>query len=574
MLRCLTIPDNELKAFLLRQPSVMYRMLQVRSAAAAGRERLAELTEKPFPPGDYDVVVVGSGPGGLQIGVLAWRGRGSSGARSSRAIDGPGGMFRKFPVFQRLISWTKPDAPFERGTREYEWYDHNSLLGDEPGHQALAPEFMDRAFDLPARHEMESALVEFAKRGGVRVRYECEWLSTSSQDGQFTLTTTDGDYRCRACVFALGTTDPWKPAIPGLEEAPHYADTLTPDRYAGKSVFIVGKRNSGFEVAQGLLPWARKIVLASPRPVDTTVLAFSPLRLRYLQPFDEHVRGGSGSYVVDAAIERIERHARRLPHPRERHVVGRQARPRERRRSSPRPASAFRSATCRTLGVATISDGRLPAQTPYWESVSVPGDLLRRQRDVGIGRDAEARRDGELDLGERLSLQRARSRAAHRREALRPRAASDRSLQRDEVVPFLLDELARAPELWIQKATSRASSASIATHGIRDEGIVPLAEFVDRGGGDACAVAIEYDADGTIVPVVYVRRAGKLAESRPAVASAARVRHGRASDRARRAPGAAPWPSSRGGASRAGAPRGGAVPASSGGRRDRLPAGA
>jgi CRP/FNR family transcriptional regulator, cyclic AMP receptor protein len=28
MLRCLTIPDNELKAFLLRQPSVMYRMLQ------------------------------------------------------------------------------------------------------------------------------------------------------------------------------------------------------------------------------------------------------------------------------------------------------------------------------------------------------------------------------------------------------------------------------------------------------------------------------------------------------------------------------------------------------------------
>jgi CRP-like cAMP-binding protein len=29
MLRCLTIPDNELKAFMLRQPNVMYRMLQV-----------------------------------------------------------------------------------------------------------------------------------------------------------------------------------------------------------------------------------------------------------------------------------------------------------------------------------------------------------------------------------------------------------------------------------------------------------------------------------------------------------------------------------------------------------------
>ena len=29
MLRCLTIPDNELKAFMLRQPNVMYRILQV-----------------------------------------------------------------------------------------------------------------------------------------------------------------------------------------------------------------------------------------------------------------------------------------------------------------------------------------------------------------------------------------------------------------------------------------------------------------------------------------------------------------------------------------------------------------
>ena len=29
LLRCLIIPDNELKAFLLNQPSVMYRMLQI-----------------------------------------------------------------------------------------------------------------------------------------------------------------------------------------------------------------------------------------------------------------------------------------------------------------------------------------------------------------------------------------------------------------------------------------------------------------------------------------------------------------------------------------------------------------
>ena len=82
------------------------------------------------------------------------------------------------------------------------------------------------------------------------------------------LGTSDGEYRCRVCVFAIGVTEPWVAPIPGLETAPHYVEASTPARYEGKSVFIVGKRNSGFELAQGLLPWARSIVLGSPRPVD------------------------------------------------------------------------------------------------------------------------------------------------------------------------------------------------------------------------------------------------------------------------------------------------------------------
>jgi hypothetical protein len=41
---------------------------------------------------------------------------------------------------------------------------------------------------------------------------------------------------------------------------------------------------------------------------------------------------------------------------------------------------------------------------------------------------------------------------------------------------------------------------------------VPLADFLDREGGDACAVAVEYDTDGTIIPVVYLRRGSHLVE--------------------------------------------------------------
>src|ERR687888_1110441 len=276
-----------------------------RSAAVASRERLGRLDERPFLPGEYDVVLVGSGPGGLQTAYSLAR----TGIPRCAVISrdpAPGGMFRRFPVYQRLISWTKPDAPFKRGTREYEWYDHNSLVGDEREHQALAPEFMDRAFDVPARSEMEAALVEFAERGGVRVRYGCEWQSTRRDDAGLVLETSDGEYRCRVCVFAIGVTEPWIAPIPGLEAAPHYVSADPPERYQGKSVFIVGKRNSGFEVAQGLLPWARRIVLGSPRPVQMEALALSALRVRYLHPYDEYARGGPGTYVIDVAIDRVE----------------------------------------------------------------------------------------------------------------------------------------------------------------------------------------------------------------------------------------------------------------------------
>ena len=255
-------------------------------------------------------------------------------------------MFRKWPIYQRLLSWTKPDAPYERTAREYEWYDHNSLIADEPELRATVAAEMDRTYMTPSCSEMERGLAAFAERGGVQARYGCRWESTRKEEGGYVLVTSDGEYRCRAVVFALGVTDPWKSPIPGIEEVPHYAETPAAREFEGKSVLVIGKRNSGFEIADGLEPWARQIFLVSPRPVQTAVLANASVRVRYFEPLEDAAWGG-GTFALDAAVERIERHGeRRLQAPRNRHDPSRARSPSRRTRPSRRPASARRSRTC------------------------------------------------------------------------------------------------------------------------------------------------------------------------------------------------------------------------------------
>jgi thioredoxin reductase len=464
-----------------------------------------ENIERPFPPGDYDVVVVGSGPGGLQTSHCLTR-LGVEHAVISQD-EAPGGMFRRFPIFERLISWTKPDAPVERGTREYEWYDHNSLLGDG-GARALAPEFMDRTFDVPSRAEMEAALVAFTERAGVQVRYGCRWSGTRRDDDGFVLETEDGEYRCRFAVFAIGVTQPWVPPIRGSELATHYVETRPASSYRDKRVVIIGKRNSAFEVGSGLLPWAKELVLVSPRPVQLESLPHSPLRLRYLQPYEEYVRGGAGTYVVDAAIQQIESSngglrvvaegttwAGRLEFEADDVIL----------------ATGFKAPLqdLRELGVATVLNDRIPALSPFFESLSAPGLFFagnitagsRGIRKHGVGPNSTSVNGFRYNarvlaehLAERLGLERARPR-----------------VERADLVPLLLRELSCAPELWIQK-TFLARVVSVSDDGFRDEGILPLEHFLDSGGPDAVCAAIEMDPRAVIYPAVYVRRSGRITE--------------------------------------------------------------
>jgi thioredoxin reductase len=419
----------------------------------------------------------------------------------------PGGMFQRFPIFQRLITWTKPDAPVERESREYEWYDHNSLVAEEPGLRALVPGFMKRDLDLPSRTEMLAGLTEFANRARIEVRYGCSWERTRREGDEIVLETSDGEYRCRAAVFAIGVTEPWIAPVPGLEHAAHYVDTKDAQAYENKRVFIVGKRNSGFEVAQSILPWASQVILASPRPVSTKALALSALRVRYLHPYDEYARGGPGTYVLDAAIERVERVSAGF-----RVSVEGTTRPGRLAFEADEviAATGFRTPLrdLPELGVATVNDGRIPALNPFWESVSVPGIYFAGNTTQG------ARGVGKRGLGASSSSvngfrYNARVLASHIAQRLGIRPSRPR-MPAGELVPFLLRELSHAPELWIQKGY--LARVLTFADGVNDHGFEPVSHFLDESGPDALAAAIEVDASGTIFPIVYLRRAGAISE--------------------------------------------------------------
>ncbi|MDQ3962826.1 MAG: NAD(P)-binding domain-containing protein [Actinomycetota bacterium] len=463
--------------------------------------------DAPFPPGDYPVVVVGSGPGGLQTSYCL-RALGVEHALIS-ADDGPGGMFRRFPVFQRLITWTKPYAPAARGSRSYERYDWNSLIGNEE-HQALVPEFMDGSSYFPSRPEMEQGIVAFTDRAGIECRYNTTWESTRRGHDGFVLETSAGEYRCKVLVLAVGMAQPWKPYIPGLETVPHYVDIAPVESYEGQRVFLIGKRNSGFELADGLLPWARQILLASPRPTRISVLTHSVAgaRARYMQPYEDHVLGG-GNVVLDVAIERVEKtgDGYRV------HAAG-----------TTRPgdlvidvdvviaATGFAAPLqdLPELGVATFFQGRLPAQTPFWESATVPGIYFAGAITQGsIGLKKYGIPSGSAAVhGFRYN---ARVLAEHIAVKHLGKTIARPEIATDAIVDHLLERATHSPELWHQRSYLAHELDVADGHGVV-QGIVPLAHFVDAGGPDAIAITVETDAEGDIHPAVYIRRAGQVEE--------------------------------------------------------------
>jgi hypothetical protein len=233
------------------------------------------------------------------------------------------------------------------------------------------------------------------------------------------------------------------------------------------------------------------------------------VRARYVQPYEDHILGG-GVVLVNASIDAVER-----------------------------TASGYRVRTTRSdaggtivfevddviattgftpplgdlpaLGVPVAGRERIPSQTPLFESIGVPhlyfaGTVTRGA--PGLKKHGLPSSSGAVH-GHRYN---ARILARHIAQKYFDVDPARPQLKQDEVLPYVLAELTRAPELWHQKSYLARTILADPARGIIDDGILPLQLFVDGSGADGIAVTVEANAAGELYPAVYVRKGNVISE--------------------------------------------------------------
>lgn len=313
-------------------------------------------------------LVVGAGPGGLQLGHLLGR-AGLSYLVVERAPSA-GAFFERFPRHRKLISINKVHTGCADPETNLRW-DWNSLLHSSG---PLFGEVTQRYF--PAADDMVRYLDDFARRNAIEVDYDTEVATIARAGGVFDVETSGGRFTADRVIVATGMAADHVPPIPGIELAESYGTMpVDPAAFRGQRVLILGKGNSAFETADNLVEDAATIHLVSRTPVR---LAWRTHFVGHLRAVNNNVldtyRLKSQNTVIDADVERIRRDGEKLRVSlRYRHAQGERA---ELTVDRVLRCTGFRMDTtifAATAKPATVRDGRFPELTSAWESANVEG---------------------------------------------------------------------------------------------------------------------------------------------------------------------------------------------------------
>lgn len=212
-----------------------------------------------------DILIIGAGPGGLQVALTLSELRERTQGNFTYAVvdraSTPGSFFLQYPVHGRLISNNKLYTGQDPRSRFSERYDWNSLVTDD---RAVLARDYSREF-YPPREIIPRMLAALCERYAVPVEYECAIDGIERREDRFVVSAGEREISARFLVVATGLKAA-RPAIPGIELATPYAAMKPKEHYRDRRTLIIGKGNSGMECGLDIMNEASMIMIASPSP--------------------------------------------------------------------------------------------------------------------------------------------------------------------------------------------------------------------------------------------------------------------------------------------------------------------
>ncbi len=244
---------------------------------------------------NYETIIVGAGPAGLQLGYFLQKG-GHSYCILERA-GAAASFFDRYPHSGKLISINKKHT----GSDSYDFnlrHDWNSLLNEE---KLSFTSYSDDYY--PAKEDLVRYMNDFAGRFKLAIKYRHSVREIHKE--------ADGTYRleidasgspvratCKKLVMATGLSLPIRPQfIDDTKVKPkHYADYPKDffkqkenlEAFRNKSLLIVGNGNSAYELGNLLTPICSHIAICGrgPKPWASVTHYTGDLRSVYMPFFD------------------------------------------------------------------------------------------------------------------------------------------------------------------------------------------------------------------------------------------------------------------------------------------------
>ena len=216
---------------------------------------LNQNNEKIDEEHEYEYIVIGSGPAGLQAGYYLDKYKKDYIILEKAGSSGD--FFKKYPIHRKLISINKVNT----GSTDKEFnlrHDWNSLLSDDES--LLFKEYTKEFY--PHADCMVKYLNDYQKKNKIKVAFNQNVIKINKEEGLFKIETGSKTIKSKKLIMAAGlmkSNISFTPP-PNSPECLSYKD-LSSDKsmFLNKNVCILGTGNSAFETANYLTDTAAVI---------------------------------------------------------------------------------------------------------------------------------------------------------------------------------------------------------------------------------------------------------------------------------------------------------------------------